>query len=214
MKASLSKILKGYENYQKGYLQENKSLFHSLAYKGQSPKTMLITCCDSRIDPSLLLESQPGDLFTHRNIANIVPRNRIDHEQHGTMTAIEYGVRILNVENVIVLGHSDCGGVRALLDQENIRNTDFIIDWAMNIREVYKALIGKYPDHPKEEFLTRLEKESIIVSLRNLKNYEFIKQKLDNGALNIYGWYFDISSGKIFYYDEKNVDFYPLEELK
>ena len=115
MKKALQKILRGYSQFRKKYATGDQSIMQYLATHGQKPETMVIACCDSRVDPSLILQCDPGDLFVVRNVANIVPPYECDEKHHGTSAALEFGVCYLQVKHIIILGHSQCGGIDALI---------------------------------------------------------------------------------------------------
>src|SRR5471030_3322107 len=128
MDRSFIKVLQGYQQFRKKYALGDESVMNSLSYHGQQPKIMIVSCCDSRVDPALILQCDPGDLFVVRNVANIIPPYEHDKGHHGTSAALEFGIRILKVKQLIVLGHSQCGGVQALLDGADSKKNDFISD--------------------------------------------------------------------------------------
>src|SRR3990167_10278261 len=134
MKKSLKKILLGYFEFRKEYATGNQSIMHHLAAQGQKPEIMVIACCDSRVDPSLILQCDPGDLFVVRNVANIIPPYEKDEAHHGTSAALEFGVCLLQVNHLILLGHSQCGGIQALLDRNDTNQNDFVTNWVSLIK--------------------------------------------------------------------------------
>src|SRR5689334_66073 len=130
MQKSFTTLLEGYQNFRKKYVHGDQSIMQNLSYHGQQPEIMVVACCDSRVDPALILQCNPGDLFVVRNVANIVPPYEKDEMHHGTSAALEFGVRILKVKHLILLAHSQCGGIQALLDKNNhINKNDFITNW-------------------------------------------------------------------------------------
>src|SRR5205809_7699132 len=120
MKTSLQKILKGYQLFRTKYALGDQSVMYQLSHYGQQPQIMVVACCDSRVDPALILQCDPGELFVVRNVANIVPPYEKDEMHHGTSAALEFGVCHLNVEHIIILGHSQCGGIHALLNKTEL----------------------------------------------------------------------------------------------
>src|SRR5438876_7497740 len=128
MQSSLTKMLKGYQAFRKKYAHGNKSIMKYLSHYGQQPHTMVVSCCDSRVDPALILQCDPGDLFVVRNVANIIPPYEKDENHHGTSAALEFGIRFLKIKHLILLGHSQCGGIQALLNSHSNKN-DFVTNW-------------------------------------------------------------------------------------
>src|SRR3990167_3182742 len=127
--ASFKKILQGYLGFRDKYATGDNSVMQHLAYHGQQPDIMIVACCDARVDPALILQCEPGDLFIVRNVANIIPPYEADAGHHGTSAALEFGLCYLNIKHLIILGHSQCGGVTALLNSDNIKQNDFIPRW-------------------------------------------------------------------------------------
>src|SRR5437016_2556877 len=126
-------MLEGYQAFRKKYAHDDMSVMQYLSYHGQQPEVMVVACCDSRVDPALILQCDPGDLFVVRNVANIIPPYEKDEAHHGTSAALEFGVRNLEVKHLILLGHSQCGGIQALLNSQNTNN-DFISSWVSLIK--------------------------------------------------------------------------------
>src|SRR6476620_8908289 len=127
MQNSLRKMLQGYSQFRSKYASGDNSVMQYLSHYGQQPNIMVVSCCDSRVDPALILQCDPGDLFVVRNVANIIPPYEKDAMHHGTSAALEFGICFLKVKHVVLLGHSQCGGIQALLD--NIGQNDFITNW-------------------------------------------------------------------------------------
>ena len=192
----------GFRSFREKYFQDNleNSLYRRLSSEGQTPKTLLIGCSDSRVDPAILTEAAPGELFIIRNVANLVPpfENR-PTGFHGISSAIEFAVVNLKVENVIVLGHRQCGGIRALV-QGGASGT-FISRW-MTIAEPAVLKVKKENPSAEEPQLCRLtEMESIKVSLENLKTFPFVQEAISARSLNLLGVYFDLELGSLWEYD-------------
>ncbi|KQV90329.1 carbonic anhydrase [Massilia sp. Root351] len=205
----IEKFVQGFGRFQQRYFGDTHGLYDSLRAR-QTPGTLLIGCCDSRVDPMLLTGSDPGDLFVVRNIANLVPPCTPDAPP-GVSSAIEFAVCNLEVERVIVLGHARCGGIRALMGpRQPVAETDFVGRW-MKIaepvaREVRQTLGHRGPDEQHKA----CELASILHSLDNLLTYPWIKRRVDEGKLKLHGWYFDIESGALMAYSARRQQFLPL----
>src|SRR3990167_679318 len=139
MNKSFIKMLQGYQLFRKKYALSDKSVMEYLSHYGQQPQIMVVACCDSRVDPALILQCDPGDLFVVRNVANIIPPYEKDEAHHGTSAALEFGVRFLNVQHLILLGHSQCGGIQALLNNHSNQN-DFVTNWVSLIKTQHARL--------------------------------------------------------------------------
>lgn len=191
---SFSKVLQGYELFKKKYAQGDNSIMQYLSYYGQQPKIMVVSCCDSRVDPALILQCDPGDLFVVRNVANIVPPYEKDEMHHGTSAALEFGICSLKVEHLILLGHSQCGGIQALLDSSALNQNDFITNWVSLIKS--PSLNSKEPDD--------CAKHALNHSLQNCLTFPWIKEKVAQNELTIHLWFFDVKKGQIFTYSEES----------
>jgi len=189
----MQRLIEGYRRFRETYWQQNKGVFQALA-AGQSPRAMVITCADSRVDPQLIFDAQPGEIFCIRNVANLVPRYTPDMAHHGTSAALEFAVRSLKVEHIIVLGHGQCGGIRALL--EGGEQGDFIGRWmeiAAPARE--RALAAKI--EAPETVAHVCELESIRVTIDNLMTFPWVAERVHAGNLQLHGWHFDIEQGEL-----------------
>ena len=134
MQNSFKKILEGYQEFRKNYALSDQSIMKYLSDYGQQPQVMVVSCCDSRVDPALILQCDPGDLFVVRNVANIVPPYEKDDAHHGTSAALEFGICFLKIKHLILLGHSQCGGIQALLDSHGETSNDFIDNWVSLVK--------------------------------------------------------------------------------
>ena len=189
------------------FYEENPELMHKLATQGQSPATLIIGCSDSRVDTGVLLQADPGELFTVRNVANLVPPYDPAVSLHGMGAAIEYAVRDLKVDHIIVMGHAQCGGIRAMLStvEGNPPDREFVADWvsmAMSATELYSNA-----DNPGKrqkvslELLKQnpgiVERASVTGSLHNLLTYPWVRERVDAGTLVLHGWWFDLETGDL-----------------
>ena len=200
-------LIEGYRHFRETYLKRNQPLFKLLA-NGQAPQAMVIGCCDSRVEPALIFSVPPGEIFTLRNIANLVPPYEPDGTYHGTSAAIEFAVKVLKVKDIIVMGHSSCGGVKALL--EGRQQGEFVGPWMQIAAEARNHVLGAGAPHDPETLQERCEQENIRVSLRNLRGYPWVLEAEVNGVLGLHGWYFDIEQGRLFTLDHNSSDFVDL----
>jgi len=168
MTSSPQKLIDGFVRFRERHFARDDGLFRQLVAQGQTPKTLVVACCDSRVDPALVLDCAPGDLFVIRNVANLVPpsEGRVGH--HGTSAALEFGVRNLGVEHIIVLGHAHCGGIQALVETGGINNPDsFIEDW-MHLVESARASVAQDMPHAS------LEDQVYACEQRAISNLEWL----------------------------------------
>ena len=187
----INKLLNRYQNFYDEYFINAPELYQQLAKEGQAPKTLIIACSDSRVDPSIIFKSEPGELFVVRNVANLVPPFECDFVHcHGTSAAIEYAVRHLKVENIIVLGHSHCGGIKTLVDDHNHQH-NFIDSWLSIAEDAATQTAGE-----KDQYCA-CEQKAIELSVKNLTTFPFVKEAIQKNELQLCGWYFCIESGKL-----------------
>ncbi|MCI6988200.1 MAG: carbonic anhydrase [Campylobacter sp.] len=207
----MDKVIEGALKFMEEDFKENKELFMNLAHS-QSPHTLFIGCSDSRVVPNLITNSAPGELFVIRNIANIVPPYRIANEFLATTSAIEYALNVLKVKNVVICGHSNCGGCASLYyDDYKFSSTPNVKKWLSILDPIKEQVNGlNLKDPLKKSWLT--EGLSIINSLENLYTFPGVKKAVDEGRLKIYGWLYVIEKGLVYYYDEKTSSFAPLKE--
>ena len=207
--AKIQKLIEGYKRFYQKYFLSNTRLYEELDKVGQSPKTLVIACSDSRVDPSIISDADPGDIFVIRNVANLVPPYEKDDKGfHGVSAALEFAARILQVENIVILGHSKCAGVQTLLHPESVEDSDFIGHWVdigQSAKEKACQQIGTYEPH---DFLQHAcEKEVILLSLKNLMTFPWIQERVEAGSLTLHGWYFRISDGCLQQYNAKTESF-------
>jgi carbonic anhydrase len=199
---SFKQFVSGYRSFHRRYFKSGDSLYKGLVRDGQSPETLVIACSDSRTDPAIVMNSQPGDLFVVRNVAAIVPPYQADNKYHGTSAAIEFAVRGLKVKHIVVMGHSLCGGVQALSQRETFSSDyEFLPQWVDIGVPALEKVKKNMPGATAEQFLRALEREVILVSLRNLMTFPWIRTAVDNKTLDLHGWYLDIATGHLLRYD-------------
>ena len=192
---------------------ENAAFYRALAEVGQDPRDMVISCCDSRVHVTSIFGANSGELFIHRNVAALVPPYEPDGEPHGTSAAIEYAVRSLEVSNILIVGHSQCGGVQGCYNMchgeapELLEKESFVGRWMELLRRGYERLPGGLDEDTR---LRLLEKEAVLVSLENLLTFPFVEQAVDAKRLSIHGLWIDIADGHLEGYDPATGQFLPL----
>ena len=185
---------------------ENRAWYARLASEGQRPRAMMISCCDSRINILEIFGAEPGDLFVVRNVANLVPPYNPDHQHHGTSAAVEYAVNALKVAHIVVVGHSNCGGVGACHDMcaglapELEEKSSFIGRWMDILRPGYERVAESVSDPAARK--AALEREAVLVSLRNLATFPFVSRAVGQGVLTLHGAFVDIGSGALLVHGE------------
>ena len=209
--ADISSFVKGFGKFQEKYFAGEDSIFETLR-RGQSPSTLVISCCDSRADPAMLLGANPGDIFVVRNVGNLVPPYRNGAEMPGIRADIEFAIKGLNVSHIIILGHSGCGGIRALMDGEGITENhyEFIGNWVSIAREARERVFREFPNEPDAVQSRACEHRAIELSLSNLMTFPWIRDRVEAGALTLHGWYFDIQAGELLGYSSETKAFAPL----
>ncbi len=197
-KNSLEPFFDGYRQFRDHYFRDNRATIEKLMAKGQKPKAMMIACSDSRIDPTLKFGVNPGEMFVVRNVAALVPPYGPDDAYHGTSAAVEFAVRGLQVEHIIVMGHAKCGGIHALMHSESQKD-DFISSW-MKIAEPARNFARATTKEPAAA-QRRCEQEAVKTSLGNLMTFPWVAERVREGKLELHGWYFDLSDASLFVCD-------------
>ena len=203
-------LISGFHRFRQQHFGETDALYKQLVQDGQTPKILMVACCDSRVDPSLIMECAPGDLFVIRNVANLIPpAEDSDYGRHGTSAALEYGVRILEVEHIIILGHSHCGGIRALLTGKGVgtEGASYVSSWMRVAEEARQIVLKKYPQTNEGIRERACEQQAILCSLDNLMTFGWVQERVAAGTLALHGWYFDIEQGQLLRYDATNCCF-------
>jgi len=199
----------GYDAFLNQYFKENSELFADLS-KRQKPHTLMITCSDSRINPALLLNAQPGELFIARNIGNVVPPYL--PAKGSTQAAIEYAINALDIPKIVILGHSNCGACAYMYHKpkEDEPELPHVIQWLKYIIPAKNAAMLEVNANHHKNIFELTEKHNVIVSLQRLMEYPYIQTKLLNKEISIEGWWFDIGSGKVEIYDFNTRYFEPV----
>lgn len=206
----MQNLFDGVKEFNSSDFVEHQKLFEEIG-RNQHPHTLFIGCSDSRVVPTLITKTLPGELFVIRNIANIVPMYRKSEEFLSTTSAIEYAVKVLNVSNIIVCGHSNCGGCNALyMDNASALEIPHTLKWlelAKNVKEKVTRL--KIVDPLQREWVT--EQLNIVEQMNHLLTFPYIAEKFEKGELNIFGWYYIIQTGEVFNYQRDERKFIKIE---
>lgn len=213
MNKAIYRLMVGFRQFKEKYFVQDEShqLYHRLA-SGQSPKTLLIGCSDSRVDPAILTGASPGELFVVRNVANLVPPcEPAAIGFHGTSSAIEFAVISLKVENIIILGHRQCGGIRALMQAIPGEKESFIGQWMTIASKAKMKVLKDFSQLDLEQQIRLAEMESLKVSLANLKTFPFVMKAIQEQRLNLIAVYFDLEQGQLWELNESTQEF---QELK
>ncbi len=189
---SIDRLIAGFKSFRESYYDKQPEFYRSLIEKGQRPDVMVIACSDSRVNPSIIAKAEPGELFIVRNVANLVPPYEPDGHYHGTSAAVEFAVRDLGVKHIIVLGHSHCGGIQCLCDgHKDADNREFINGWISIVENARDdSLEG-------DAQLRHVERQAVKISLNNLLSFPWIKSRVEDGTLQLHGWWFDLEAGAL-----------------
>jgi len=209
---SPSDLIEGFHRFREQHFADEDALYRQLVEQGQTPKILVVSCCDSRVDPSLVLNCAPGDLFVIRNVANLVPPDEnLSGGRHGTSAALDYAVRTLEVEHIIVLGHAHCGGIRALMAGPHPDAPgSFINSWMCLAEPARLSVEQEMAVAAPSERERACEQRAILGSLDNLMTFPWIRERVEHGTLRLHGWYFDMDSGHLLGYDADAGEFGPL----
>jgi carbonic anhydrase len=211
MSGDIKYIIEGYKKFRQKYFDGSNSIFEDLK-NGQSPKILVIACSDSRVDPTIILNCKPGDLFVVRNVANLVPPYENDDGHHGTSAALEFAVCGLEVKHIIIFGHSSCGGINALVtNPDKMQEKNFISRWMELAQPAYQKTIENYPNASIDDKVSSCAHFALINSLKNLYSFPWIKSKVENSELSLHSWFFNIETGII---EEFNSELDKFVDLK
>ncbi|MDA9748778.1 hypothetical protein N9U75_01345 [Pelagibacteraceae bacterium] len=200
-------LIKGYKDWKDNIFQEKEKIFKELLQNGQKPKAMVISCCDSRVDPNKIFNANEGDIFIHRNIANLVPHFNLKKINFETLAAVEYAINSLKISNIIILGHSNCGGIKRayeVFSAKKQNNNLFIDNWIKIIKPAYKNISKNENNKNQIKFL---EQQSIKNSISNLLSFPNISNLVIKNKLKIFGIYFDLETGNLMNYNDTNNQF-------
>jgi carbonic anhydrase len=187
----MNRLIKGYRRFRARQFPERSGVFERLAHFGQSPRAMVIACSDSRVDPTMIFNAEPGELFILRNVANLVPPYEPDTAYHATSAALEFAVRVLEVTDLIVMGHAMCGGIDVLLRGAPPGAGDFLVPWMRIAEPAKRRVLERASTDPQSD----CEQESVKLSLENLLTFPWIAERVTARRLALTGSLFDIRSG-------------------
>jgi len=206
----IAHFIAGFKRFQKQYFDPHEQRFAPLQ-QGQKPKVLLIGCSDSRVDPALLTGCAPGELFVVRNVANLVPPCEHDSLHHGVSAALEYAVCHLEVKHIIVLGHSGCGGINALMNGvSNGPPAEYIGPWVKIAKRARERVLKELSDKEPPIQIRACEQAAILISVENLLSFPWISERIELGTLLLHAWYFDINIGQLHSYTPATGNFEPL----
>jgi carbonic anhydrase len=199
----IRKLIDGFQRFRAQHYERDGAPFRQLVSQGQSPKIMVVACCDARVDPAIVTDCDPGDLFVVRNVANLVPPFEEGGGYHGTSAALEFAVRCLHVGHVIVMGHARCGGIRALLGDIRFEGSvgQFITPWMSIAEQARREVAATHGAEDIESRAAACERAAMRVSLGNLMSFPFVRAAVAAGQLQVHGWYFDLDRGELHGYN-------------
>ena len=200
-------LIYGYRAFLVSRLRHEQDRYRGLAETGQSPQTLVIGCCDSRVSPEVIFDARPGELFVIRNVGNLVPPYTPDGAQRAVSAALEFAVQALKVKDIVVLGHAQCGGIRAFVDKAApLSPGDFIGKWmAMFVKP--GEVVEQRSHESMQDFVTRIEKAAVFRSLENLQTFPFVRARVESGELQLHGAYFGVAEGSLFVLDKQTKQF-------
>jgi len=192
--SSTDPLIAGYRRFRADHWPAARAEYEALAADGQTPHTLIVACSDSRADPALIFDAAPGQLFVVRNVANLVPPYEPDGQLHGVSAALEFGVKVLNVDRIVVMGHAHCGGVAAMRDGAPDSVRDFVAPWIAQgtpvVRHIAETVDPAEVEQASEEAVVRL-------SMRNLRTFPWIAEREAAGTLTLTGLHFGIAEGML-----------------
>jgi len=205
----MEKLIAGILKFQENEFHQNKILFETLA-SGQKPEVLFITCSDSRIDPSLITQTKPGDLFIARNAGNMVPAHYFQATSDMDAT-IEFAMEILNVRHVVICGHTDCGAMKGAMNPEAVKHLPHVSNWLSNCSAACARVKAKHNKLSDEELLEVTE-ANVVLQLKHLETHPSVAAKLGSNSLLLHGWVYDIPTGNIYCYESDTGQFVPVKE--
>ena len=206
---SLQRLLEGVRKFRREVFPSQRRFYEQAAREGQRPHTLMLACADSRMNPILLTQSDPGEIFVARNIGNIVPA--YGEMLGGVSAVIEYAVAALDVQNVVVCGHTDCGAMKGLLDKKTVSGMPTVTTWLRNAEAALSIVQAKHPDLPAEAMIDELVEANVVLQLNHLRTHPSVAGKMAIGTLDVHGWVYDIATGMVRAYDEAGKRFSEIE---
>lgn len=205
----MQKLISGLHHFQQNIFTTQRELFERLA-TGQTPDAMFITCSDSRINPNLITQTDPGDLFVLRNAGNIVPP--YGASDGGEAATVEFAVAGLGVKDIIVCGHSHCGAMKGLLDESLVAETPAVQSWLKHAESTRRVMRENYAHLDDYHQMSACVQENVLAQVENLKTHPSVAARLARGRINLHAWVYKIETGQVFAYDVSQGQFLPIEE--
>lgn len=203
----LEGLIEGYQRFRRDAYASQVAAYRRLA-EGQRPNTMIISCSDSRVDPATIFAAGPGELFVVRNVANLVPRFTNDSLHHGTSAALEFAVTNLEVEQIVVMGHGECGGIQACMEAAHGRPASYFVGpWVEIAAPARDEVLKNQRDAPEVDQRRSLEHAAVLLSLENLKTFPFVREAIETRALALEGAWFSIGEGALYWLDRSSSEF-------
>lgn len=208
----MQKLLTGLHHFQSHIFESHRELFERLA-QAQNPDALFITCSDSRINPNLITQTNPGDIFILRNAGNIIPPFGVG--SGGEAGTIEFAVAALKIRDIIVCGHSQCGAMKGLLHPDELQELPAVLAWLSNAEATKRIVKHKYTEQnlSEDQLLNIAIQENVLVQLENLKTHPAIAAGLSRGEVNLHGWIYKIQTGEVFGYQQEEGQFLPITEV-
>jgi carbonic anhydrase len=206
------RLLEGHDKFRSDYFEKERELFDALAGGSHEPLAMVISCSDARVVPNIILDSGPGELFVVRNVANLVPPFGEDTANRSAGAALEYAINVLKVPHLVVCGHTQCGGLRALIrgHQTLAAEMPTLAAWLHDAIELRERMAALLRDHPPDELERRLPFENVVVQLENLLTYPVVRRELEANRLELHGWVYDLADARLRVFDPKANEFAPV----
>lgn len=208
----INALIAGFKSFQKDYTRDGKKALRELAEYGPHSRILMIACCDSRVDPAIITNSAAGDLMVIRNMANLVPPYDNSSNFQETQAALEFASLYLNVEHIIVMGHSRCGGIRSLLTRlVDDADAELPLDkWTAVAEPAAREVLASMPGADLDEQSCACSRKALVASLDNLLTYPWVAEKVDKNTLEIHGWYFNLAEGDLQRYNKQTGEFESL----
>lgn len=207
---TIDKFIDGFKQFRKETYLPKQQLYRDLAAHGQSPKVMIVACSDSRVPVQNILGAESGELFVVRNVANLVPFYTEGDVHLSTTAAIEFAVKYLEIEDIIIMGHSQCFGIVTLMKNIEANEPCSITSWVSTYEDTRERVLKEYKGHSFEEKCHACERIAVMQSLEHLKEYPWIKERIDQGKLRCHGWWYDVGEGMLYQINQPDGHLVPL----
>jgi len=211
MTTGVDNLMKGYRRFRDESYEQSRALIEELVARGQRPEVAVVACSDSRVDPAILFQADPGDLFVIRNVANLVPPMEQEGTFHGTSAALEFAVLGLGVKHLMVLGHAHCGGIKAMMSPDSGDDTfTFLPSWVSMLAAAHRRVLATMSQADEQARTRACEQNAVLVSLENLTTFPWVRSRVESGDLKLHGWYVDIAIPELCAYDWEAGKFTPV----